>query len=262
MAALSLGSQCIAVSSENETCVVFKSGEIKCLQAPPPRKSKIESNKKSQQNSKNDMSFQTSYFHLVCSDISRCQKWLAFTSTSKYLCLWNLQENKLVSNRALIRAASQVKFAPSGNYIIIADKAGDVYNYSTQNPLSPGKLILGHLSVLLDVLITSDEKFIITCDRDEKIRTSCFPNCYNIKSFCLGHEEFITSIKFLPHDENILLSISGDGSLRMWNYIKGSQISVYECYKEINNGSLALTSLCTSINSSSSSLICLRYHGL
>lgn len=38
-------------------------------------------------------------------------------------------------------------------------------------------------------IITKDQKFLITADRDEKIRISHFPNAYNIETFCLGHKE-------------------------------------------------------------------------
>ena len=34
-----------------------------------------------------------------------------------------------------------------------------------------------------------EDKFVVTADRDEKIRISCYPNSYNIHQFCLGHTE-------------------------------------------------------------------------
>ena len=38
-------------------------------------------------------------------------------------------------------------------------------------------------------VLAEDDKFLITSDRDEKIRVSCFPNSYSIHTFCLGHLE-------------------------------------------------------------------------
>ncbi len=53
-------------------------------------------------------------------------------------------------------------------------------------------LLLGHLSMLLDATVSLCERYLVTCDRDEKIRISCFPNAYNIHIYCLGHTEFVT----------------------------------------------------------------------
>lgn len=63
---------------------------------------------------------------------------------------------------------------------------------------------------------------IITSDRDEKIKISQYPDCHEIEAFCLGHTEFVSSIDILPHDERILLSISGDGKIKFWNYKIGA----------------------------------------
>ncbi|XP_053653805.2 tRNA (guanine-N(7)-)-methyltransferase non-catalytic subunit WDR4 isoform X3 [Cherax quadricarinatus] len=94
-------------------------------------------------------------------------------------------------------------------------------------PVTP-KPILGHLSMLLDMAITEDDKYIITCDRDEKIRVSHYPNSYNIVSFCLGHKEFVTQVELLPQNNNLLLSCSGDGTLILWDYLQG------ECLAELD----------------------------
>lgn len=86
-----------------------------------------------------------------------------------------------------------------------------------------GQCILGHLSMLLDVTLTSNGKYILTCDRDEKIRISAYPNAYNIHNFCLGHTDFVTCIQVM--DENHIVSGSGDGSLKSWNYLQGKEVA-------------------------------------
>lgn len=51
---------------------------------------------------------------------------------------------------------------------------------------------MGHVSLLTTFLLTPDEKFIITADRDEHIRVSWFPEAYVIERYCLGHTKCVT----------------------------------------------------------------------
>lgn len=37
--------------------------------------------------------------------------------------------------------------------------------------------------------MSPDDRYIITADRDEKIRVSSRTSPYNIRSFCLGHQQ-------------------------------------------------------------------------
>lgn len=85
---------------------------------------------------------------------------------------------------------------------------------------SESQHLLGHLSMLLDILVTPDNKHVLTCDRDEKIRVTHYPNSYNIRGFCLGHTEFITGFTFVPGQDHILASASGDGNIRIWDFLK------------------------------------------
>lgn len=166
---------------------------------------------------------------ITCSSLSNCGCWFTACTSDKRLFTWRTDSWTLLSIRILNRAASSVKFTPTAQGIVVADKTGDAYLFSVQNSTENGKLLLGHLSMLLDVIVSPCENFIVTCDRDEKIRVSKFPNAYNIQSYCLGHEEFVSKIDFFPSDKNILVSGSGDGSIRFWNYLEGKQIGIVHC---------------------------------
>lgn len=171
-------------------------------------------------------------YHMITSiTFSKDGRYLAICTNRKQLCLYEMRDMKFLSNRTLARAASKMRFSPN-NDILIADKAGDVYIYSTNSPTANGTLILGHLSMLLDVLITQNMNYILTTDRDEKIRVSMFPNCYSIASYCLGHAKFVTNIAELPHEKDILISCGGDGAFKLWDYKHGTEIiSVDFCDK-------------------------------
>lgn len=167
--------------------------------------------------------------HIVAADFSSCEKYVALCTSDKRLTLWKTDNLSLISSRTSARVASKVRFVPSGQAIVLADKCGDAYSFSVEKPHEDGKLLLGHLSMLLDILVSPDEKYIITCDRDEKIRVSRYPNAYNIQSYCLGHKEFVTGLSLLPTDKTVLISSSGDGTVRFWNYTAGIQLHVVDC---------------------------------
>lgn len=130
------------------------------------------------------------------------------------------QQFEVVKEIITSRAPSKVVISPQ-NDIVLADKTGDVILYKLSKDADNGELLLGHLSMLTDIKITDCGKYIITCDRDEKIRVSCYPNAYNIISYCLGHTEFVTSIEIC---DDLLISASGDGTVRLWNFLKGEEL--------------------------------------
>jgi hypothetical protein len=91
----------------------------------------------------------------------------------------------------------------------------------------PHELLLGHVSLLTDLLVTTikpDENsekprtYLITSDRDEHIRISRGPpQSYVIEGFCLGHHEFIN--KLCLAEPGLLVSGGGDDDLLVWDWI-------------------------------------------
>ncbi|XP_041970933.1 tRNA (guanine-N(7)-)-methyltransferase non-catalytic subunit wuho [Aricia agestis] len=142
------------------------------------------------------------------------------TSTSKKLLIYDSTEFKSLKTFTLPRSASKIRFGANNTHIFVADKTGDVLLYDIMSE-DNGTKILGHLSLLLNVLQTNDGKYVITSDRDEKIKVSHFPNTYNIQTYCLGHTEFVNHIEILPHDNKYLISASGDGTIKCWDYLSG-----------------------------------------
>lgn len=64
----------------------------------------------------------------------------------------------------------------------------------------------------------------MTSDRDEKVRVTNYPATHEIEAFCVGHKEFVTSVAFLNDD--LLISASGDKTIRLWSYKNGKQLHV------------------------------------
>lgn len=176
--------------------------------------------------------------HLTDITISADSKYVAaITSISKQLVLYELPISKSPKLFSLPRSASKIRFTVDNCYILVADKSGDVLIYDL-NKEDTGTKLLGHLSLLLDILQTNDGKFIITSDRDEKIKVSSYPNTYSIQTYCLGHKEFVNHIELLPHDNKLLISSSGDGTLKIWTYTDGKAYYTINTYINIEDDQL------------------------
>ncbi|XP_044270851.1 tRNA (guanine-N(7)-)-methyltransferase non-catalytic subunit wuho [Tribolium madens] len=164
---------------------------------------------------------------------SQTGQYIVVSTENKQIVLFDNNLN-LIRNFIVNRAASKVLFTNQDD-ILVADRTGDVFLYKFNDEKTEPTLLLGHLSMILDMKLSECGKYIVTCDRDEKIRVSHFPNTYNIVSFCLGHEEFVTRIDFVKH---VLVSASGDGTLRVWDYLKGEQLSVINTNNHVDDANL------------------------
>lgn len=226
----------IAIGSEDSVlCIDTTTGIFKYASIPPLSESDANNAKPKQQTENAKPKQQTEnaepetisqktnsedYSHLnlgTCLALSSCSSFLAVCTSDKNLTVWNLSTMEVMKQWKTARKVSSIKFDSGSTQLFVADKAGDCFCYSLSTPTDQGKLILGHLSMLLDVVVSDDNKFIITSERDEKIRVSCLPNAYNIHCYCLGHTEFVTSLAFIR--QNLLLSGSGDGTLKVWDYL-------------------------------------------
>ncbi|XP_052530217.1 tRNA (guanine-N(7)-)-methyltransferase non-catalytic subunit WDR4 [Tympanuchus pallidicinctus] len=155
--------------------------------------------------------------------------YFVLTDDNKQLILFRTKPSwECVSIRPVNRRCTSLVITAAEDKILVADKSGDVYSYSITEPQAEGKFELGHLSMLLDAALSPDDRYILTADRDEKIRVSLTKAPYNIVSYCLGHEEFVSRIFVVPNYPDLLLSASGDCTLRLWKYETGEE--VYCCH--------------------------------
>lgn len=159
--------------------------------------------------------------HLIT--ISEAHDLIAISTNEKSLFICKIEGNQVttLSRRLFSRTTSSIKFSSCGKILIVADKTGDVFEYSCEDHKAPGKFRFGHISQILDLKVSQDTKFIITSDRDEKIRISNYPATHEIEAFCLGHLEFVSSVDFI--DNSRLVSVSGDKTLKVWSFPEGKQ---------------------------------------
>ena len=69
----------------------------------------------------------------------------------------------VLSNRTVPRKCIALAFNHAEDTVYIADKSGDVYSYSLANPSEEGVLLVGHISMLLDVVSIDFISLTILC---------------------------------------------------------------------------------------------------
>ncbi|KAF7309971.1 tRNA (guanine-N(7)-)-methyltransferase non-catalytic subunit TRM82 [Mycena indigotica] len=164
---------------------------------------------------------------------------LVTVGDDKQLKVWRLDGLELFNQRELPKRPTALGFTKNGDAILAADKFGDIFSYpleyvpptapiedksalysSHENP-SGGRLILGHVSLLNAFVLSDDEKYIITADRDEHVRVSWYPQGYTIESYCLGHTQFVSAIHIPCFAPDVLISGGGDPVLKVWDWLGG-----------------------------------------
>lgn len=80
-------------------------------------------------------------------------------------------------DRALPKKISAAAFAADGRHAFFADKFGDVHAAATdESATGPARPLLGHFcSIITGLAASPDGRFLVSCDRDHKIRVSLLP---------------------------------------------------------------------------------------
>ncbi|EYU46561.1 hypothetical protein MIMGU_mgv1a008032mg [Erythranthe guttata] len=137
------------------------------------------------------------------------------------------------------KRVTSLAISSDGKFLCFADKFGVVYvvdigDHSCENqaPLSKKAVpILSHYcSIITRLEFSPDGQYIVTADRDFKIRVTVFPKeplngAHEIQSFCLGHTDFVSCLAFVHCQDSanqLLVSGSGDSTVRLWDYASGS----------------------------------------
>ncbi|KAI3410124.1 hypothetical protein GPALN_006483 [Globodera pallida] len=166
---------------------------------------------------------------ILSSDVSANKKLLALATTAKRLALFDLPSllksgNGIVSYdeakwQTIQKTPTAIHFSASGEALLVSTRSGSVMEYRiTDSDFSSGGIeLVSHFSMVLDHCLSPGKpKFLLSADRDEKVRVSHYPNTQIIECFCLGHSSFVNSVCCL--DDQIAISGGGDGILRVWKF--------------------------------------------
>lgn len=160
----------------------------------------------------------------------------------KLVKVWETRSWRCLGTVCAEKRVSAVAVSQDGKFVVFADKFGVVWVLSLRfDVVNGGNWVVGkpvpllghYCSIITCLQFSPDGRFIASSDRDHKIRVSCFPNnaldgAHEIQSFCLVHTDYVSCVCFVSNEscvEGLLVSGSGDSTVRLWDYASGCLLS-------------------------------------
>lgn len=183
-------------------------------------------------------------------------------TTDSWRCIYNVSSEKRVTAVAVSNDGQYVSFADKFGVVWVVELEG-LHESSAVIDKKPAPMFSHYCSIITGLDFSPDGKYIVSADRDFKIRVTAFPTkpldgAHEIQSFCLGHTKFVSCFTFVcsqDYPQGFLVSGSGDSTVRLWEYASGSLLHTCEVGAEAgllhSNGSEedilpVITDLCAS----------------
>lgn len=170
--------------------------------------------------------------------------------------LFQLHRYKEIYKKASSIRLSPIKDEKDEEFLISADKFGVmIIHYLPSLKIKYNQT--GHLSIISDIAFDPMGKYLISADKDFKIRISRFPKIFIIEQFCYGHTAAVTQCIIIDNknktnngmdvemknDDDMdvkvgskyILSGSTDGTIRIWDCPSGKELVTFQFVDAKNN---------------------------
>lgn len=210
---------------------------------------------------------------ILAIDTSDDGQWIVAATSVKAIHCYALNSQwQLVSTAFAQRRPSALALAthPDGPSVAVAFACGgDLYVLPIPNLNSCAPVFcLGHTSSVITHIAfprvscrSAHPRVVITCDRNEKIRVSAWPQTSVINAFCLGHTAFVSRAAFIG-DSCQLVSCGGDGMLRLWDTNTGFEIQKVQVGTEMTCTCLAVSGSAIAVGTAKESVARVYNHSL
>uniref|UniRef100_A0A7N0SYE8 tRNA (guanine-N(7)-)-methyltransferase non-catalytic subunit n=1 Tax=Kalanchoe fedtschenkoi TaxID=63787 RepID=A0A7N0SYE8_KALFE len=161
----------------------------------------------------------------------------------KLVKVWTTDDWRCILTVGAEKRVTAVAISKDGLFVCYADKFGTVWVFGLDEAeenqklktKKPVALLAHYCSIITRLEFSPDGRFILSADRDFKIRVTLFPKsplhgAHEIQSFCLGHIEFVSCMTFISspdHPQGFIVSGSGDSTVRLWDISSGKLL--YTC---------------------------------
>ncbi|KAL9256729.1 tRNA (guanine-N(7)-)-methyltransferase non-catalytic subunit wdr4-like protein [Drosera capensis] len=165
-------------------------------------------------------------------------KFLVSAGDDKLVKIWDAGTWQCIGCLDADKRVSAVAISKEEQFVCFADKFGVVWAVSlkelnqdtTLSNEKPVPILSHYCSIITSLEFSPDDRYIVSADRDSKIRVTVFPKnhlagAHEIQSFCLGHSEYVSCVAFVQssdQSQSYLLSGSGDSTVRLWDFVSGS----------------------------------------
>ncbi|XP_065861126.1 uncharacterized protein [Euphorbia lathyris] len=175
---------------------------------------------------------------------SKSGKLLVSAGDDKLVKIWSTDSWSCTSSVCSEKRVSAVAISNDELYVCFADKFGVVWvvdldeldGHKSLVNKKAAPLLAHYCSIITSLEFSPDGQFILSADRDFKIRVTVFPKkpldgAHEIQSFCLGHTEFVSCLAFIctvDYPQGFLVSGSGDSTVRLWDITSGTLLDTCE----------------------------------
>ncbi|KAG5387588.1 hypothetical protein IGI04_039058 [Brassica rapa subsp. trilocularis] len=117
------------------------------------------------------------------------------TGDDKLVKIWSAESWRCLNTICSEKRVTAVAISHDDSYVCYADKFGVVWVVELDGITKKGVSLLSHYcSIITSLEFSPDGRYILSADRDFKIRVTVFPEeplqgAHEIQSFCLGHTE-------------------------------------------------------------------------
>lgn len=172
--------------------------------------------------------------------LNESHRYICASFSNKWCCSWNLDNGSVIGSILLKKRPTAIAGGhfKGNDVLMVSDKFGDIWALDAPFFAKAPVLCGGHTtSIVTDMVMLSN--YLVTSDRDEKIRVTNFPSIVSIQSYCLGHESVVTSILPIRINTNsdLLVSCGWDYQVFLWEVNSGKALSKFSLSEYSTSGS-------------------------
>jgi WD40 repeat protein len=152
----------------------------------------------------------------------------------KVITLWDVDARRALWQATAGKRPSAVVF--HGRRVVFADKFGEVWSIA-EAPAADGAAAaavapagpepafeFGVVSPITAMILSEDQRRIVTGDADKRIRVSPFPAAFVIESFCMGSKSAPTALSLAPAGDALFAAGAG-GVLLAFDPANGAELA-------------------------------------